>query len=133
VSETGPRRPRDPVTPRFPSEKPVEQTTPEPSARQYQAETTEVGEGGIECVPLDELYGRTELGRNAFAHRGYTIEAQIACVRRELALRKRVYAKRVLERKMKPEEADHELACMQAVHDTLRALVTDQNSRSWVA
>jgi hypothetical protein len=131
------------VTPRFPSEKPVEQTTPEPSARQYaraarrnnvsQAETTEVGEGGIECVPLDELYGRTELGRNAFAHRGYTIEAQIACVRRELALRKRVYAKRVLERKMKPEEADHELACMQAVHDTLRALVTDQNSRSWVA
>jgi hypothetical protein len=39
-------------------------------------------------------------------HRGYTLEAQIACVRRELALRKGVYPKWVLSGRMKAEEAD---------------------------
>jgi hypothetical protein len=55
-------------------------------------------------------------------HRGYTLEAQIACVRRELALRKGVYPKWVLSGRMKAEEADHQINCMQAVHDTLSAL-----------
>ncbi len=55
-------------------------------------------------------------------HRQYTLEAQVACVRRELALRKGVYPKWVQSGRMKPEEADHQINCMQAVHDTLIGL-----------
>lgn len=51
-----------------------------------------------------------------------TLEQQIACVRRELALRQRVYPKWVATSRMKQAEADKELAAMQAVHDTLAAL-----------
>jgi hypothetical protein len=56
------------------------------------------------------------------AHREYTIDAQILCVRRELAVRKRVCPGWVLSGKMKAEEADHAINCMQAVHDTLVAV-----------
>ena len=59
-------------------------------------------------------------------NRGYTLEAQIACVRRELAMRKNVYPKWVQSRRMKPEAADHEIQCMQAVHDTLSGLVQEK-------
>jgi hypothetical protein len=55
-------------------------------------------------------------------NRRYTIDAQIDCVRRELALRKSVYPKWVTSGRMKPEDADHQIHCMQAVHDTLTAL-----------
>lgn len=47
---------------------------------------------------------------------------QIAAVRREIALRRNVYAKRVSNQQMRQAEADHELAAMQAVHDTLMAV-----------
>jgi hypothetical protein len=50
-----------------------------------------------------------------------TVADQIRCVRRELALRKRVYPSFVNRGKMKQEEADKELAAMQAVHDSLCA------------
>lgn len=48
-----------------------------------------------------------------------SLKEQIACVRRELALRKSAYAKWVAARRMKQAAADHEIAAMQAVHDTL--------------
>jgi hypothetical protein len=48
-----------------------------------------------------------------------TLEEQIAAVRRELALRKAVYPKWVMNGRIKQETADQELAAMQAVHDTL--------------
>lgn len=48
-----------------------------------------------------------------------TLDQQIACVRRELAMRKRVYAKWVQNGRMKQETATHEIDAMQAVHDTL--------------
>lgn len=48
-----------------------------------------------------------------------TIDEQIACVRRELAMRQRVYPKWVAGGKMKQPDADKELERMQAVHDTL--------------
>jgi hypothetical protein len=51
-----------------------------------------------------------------------TIDQQITCIRRELALRLRVYPKWVEAGKMKQAEADKELAYMQAVHDTLTEL-----------
>jgi hypothetical protein len=55
-------------------------------------------------------------------NRGYTLQSQILCVRRELAMRKNVYPKWVQSGRMKAEAADHELNCMQAVHDTLISL-----------
>ncbi len=55
-------------------------------------------------------------------HRGYTLEAQIACVRREIAIRKSVYPTWVIRKRMTMEDADHQINCMQAVHDTLCAL-----------
>jgi hypothetical protein len=50
-----------------------------------------------------------------------SLEDQIKCVRRELAMRQRVYAQWVTNGRMKQEAADKELAAMQAVHDTLCA------------
>lgn len=52
-----------------------------------------------------------------------TIEQQIASVRRELALRQRVYPKWVAAGRMKQGAADQEIAAMQAVHDTLAKVV----------
>ncbi len=52
-----------------------------------------------------------------------TLDQQIQCVRRELALRKRVYPKWVKEGgRMTEREAEKEIAHMQAVHDTLMKL-----------
>jgi hypothetical protein len=48
-----------------------------------------------------------------------TFDDMIACVRRELALRKRCYPKWVGEDRMSQQHAEHELACMQAIHDHL--------------
>jgi len=47
------------------------------------------------------------------------IEAQIACVERELRYRERVYARRVRDGKMTQDLADRELAAMSAVLNTL--------------
>lgn len=44
---------------------------------------------------------------------------QIQCVEREIALRKRVYPRRVSDRKMSQAQADKQLAAMTAVLDTL--------------
>lgn len=46
----------------------------------------------------------------------------IACVKRELALRKANYPKWVASGKMKQDRADHETNCMQAVFNTLMAM-----------
>lgn len=51
-----------------------------------------------------------------------TLDQQIACVRRELAMRKNVYPKWVANGRMKQEAAEKEMAHLQAVHDTLIAL-----------
>ena len=52
----------------------------------------------------------------------YALEAQIKCVRRELALRKNVYSKRVKQGKMTPDEARREYDLMQGVLETLEGL-----------
>jgi hypothetical protein len=44
---------------------------------------------------------------------------QIACVEREIALRQRVYPRRVADKKMSQALADKQLAAMSAVLDTL--------------
>ncbi len=47
------------------------------------------------------------------------VKDQIACVRRELALRKNVYPGFVKKGRMTQEAADREIAAMQAVHDSI--------------
>jgi hypothetical protein len=51
-----------------------------------------------------------------------SLEEQIACVKREIAMRKNVYAKRVLSGSMKQAEADREIARMEAVLETLNRI-----------
>jgi hypothetical protein len=48
-----------------------------------------------------------------------TIEQQLACVKREIALRERVYPRFVAEQRLTQEKADAELATMRAVLVTL--------------
>lgn len=48
-----------------------------------------------------------------------TLEDQIACVKREIAMRESVYPKWVAAKKMSQAKADHELAAMKAVLETL--------------
>jgi len=51
-----------------------------------------------------------------------TLAEQIACVRREILMRQRVYPARVNQRAMSQDKADRELAAMNAVLDTLLRL-----------
>ncbi|MBF6560523.1 MAG: hypothetical protein IVW56_09550 [Candidatus Binataceae bacterium] len=55
------------------------------------------------------------------------LPAQIACIRREIALRERVYPKWVAAGRMKQEAADRELATMTAVLVSLEALKAADN------
>lgn len=48
------------------------------------------------------------------------LQAQIACVEREIRLRQKVYPRWVGNRRMSQEKADLEIATMKAVLDTLR-------------
>jgi hypothetical protein len=56
------------------------------------------------------------------AREDVALARQIACVRREIGLRERVYPRRVADGKMRQEQADTELACMRAVLTTLTSL-----------
>ena len=51
-----------------------------------------------------------------------SLAQQIACVKREIALRVRVYPGFVRQRRMTQDQADKEVACMQGVLHTLTAL-----------
>lgn len=53
-----------------------------------------------------------------------TLEQQIACVERELGMREKVYPRWVNKHppKMTPKTAEHELAAMRAVRESLIAL-----------
>ena len=49
-----------------------------------------------------------------------SIEEQVQCVKRELAMRRRVYPRLVYSERMIQSEADHEILAMQAVLETLK-------------
>jgi hypothetical protein len=51
-----------------------------------------------------------------------TIDAQINCVRRELAIREKVYPALVADGKKHQSQAAHEIDAMRAVLETLEAL-----------
>jgi hypothetical protein len=55
----------------------------------------------------------------------FTLAEQIACVERELGLRKGLYPKWVQQEKLSQHKADREIACMSQVVRTLRALIND--------
>lgn len=57
---------------------------------------------------------------------GVPIQRQIECVERELKMRLRVYPRRIAEQKMTRTFADEEIAAMQAVLETLRAVEAPQ-------
>lgn len=59
-----------------------------------------------------------------------SIADQIACVRREIAMRARVYPKWIASGRLKPEEAAREQARMQAVHDSLERLAVIDAGRA---
>ena len=55
-----------------------------------------------------------------------SLERQLACAKREIALRQRVYIPFVLSGKMSQEKADEEIAAMQAIAHTLTVLIDAQ-------
>jgi hypothetical protein len=62
-----------------------------------------------------------------------TLEEQIAAVRRELALRERVYPRFVANRQMTKAKADYELETMRAVLRTLLDVSGDRGEPARVA
>jgi len=50
------------------------------------------------------------------------LNAQIACVEREIKMREHVYSRRVQNKKMSQEKADYELQVMRAVLKTLQEI-----------
>lgn len=48
-----------------------------------------------------------------------SIPEQLACVEREIKMRERVYPRCVADKRMTQAKADHELAAMRAVRETL--------------
>ena len=48
-----------------------------------------------------------------------TLNEQITCVRREIAMRRNVYPRWIASGRMSREQAEHEMLCMQAVLVTL--------------
>ncbi len=51
-----------------------------------------------------------------------TLAEQIVCAKRELELRRRVYPRWVASARMTQAKADHEIAAMEAIIGTLRAV-----------
>lgn len=51
-----------------------------------------------------------------------TISEQIAAVEREIKMRRRVYPRWIDSGKLTQQKADHEIACMEAVLETLEGL-----------
>ena len=60
-----------------------------------------------------------------------TLADQIKAVKREIAMRKYVYGKRVAAKGMSQEEADREIAAMEAVSRSLQILQTYANIDNW--
>lgn len=48
-----------------------------------------------------------------------SLDDQLACLRRELALRRNVYPKWIESRRMTPDKAAHEIECMEAAIKTI--------------
>lgn len=58
----------------------------------------------------------------------YTLDQQIAAVKREIKLRENCYARMVAGARMKPEKVVYELGVMKAVLETLEGLAAEKAS-----
>jgi hypothetical protein len=58
-----------------------------------------------------------------------TLQQQLACATRELALRQRVYPKQVAMGKMAEAQAAYEQKCMYAIVETLTQLIEQRQER----
>ena len=58
-----------------------------------------------------------------------SLERQLACAKREIALRQRVYIPLVIHGKMSQEKADEETPAMQAISETLQKLISAQQQQ----
>lgn len=59
-----------------------------------------------------------------------TLDEQIKCVGREIGLRRNVYPKFVKSKRMTQAEADYQIACMEAVYETLKQLKTARDAET---
>lgn len=58
-----------------------------------------------------------------------TIESQIACVRREISMRRKVYPRWVSAGKMTQDEADRQIATMEAAMATLESVRAERQAK----
>jgi hypothetical protein len=59
----------------------------------------------------------------------FRIRELVECAEREVRIRRRVYANRVLTKRMSASHADRQIALMAAIVDTLKAIEEAQNDR----
>lgn len=60
---------------------------------------------------------------------GVSLDDMIRCAGRELGIRRTVYPKFIASGRMKQDEADREIARMDAIYATLKALKSSQETR----
>lgn len=65
--------------------------------------------------------------------REYTLRDQVACAKREIAMRERVYPKWVSAQKMRANEAEHETGAMKAILATLTRLAAEEEAKRGAA
>ena len=58
-----------------------------------------------------------------------TLDDQIRCVGREIGLRRNVYPKFLASGRITQEKADHEIAAMEAVYETLKRLRAEEGAK----
>lgn len=58
-----------------------------------------------------------------------TLQEQITSAKRELALRNRVYPSLIQRGKLRPDQAQHEIECMEAIIQTLELQETVEDVR----
>ncbi len=56
-----------------------------------------------------------------------SLPEQITAIRREIGYRERVYPRWIEQGKMKPQDAEYQIAAMKAALETLRKLFDEQN------
>lgn len=57
------------------------------------------------------------------------IDRQVACVRREISMRRRVYPRWVSTGKMTQDEADRQISTMEAVQATLESVRSERQAK----
>jgi len=73
-------------------------------------------------IPLDSDFDSANKKETAMSGRNITWDDKIACLKREIAMRERVYAKRVDTGMMRQDKADREISIMEAILEDIQNL-----------